>query len=202
MTPSSKHLVMRDLAMAALVGALPGSNFGNEYTGNYPTFGTEFGHIGDDPTPQNVAAAWQAVKRTKERQNVLEPNAGSSAKIQRYGFACNQDITIATAVALSMGGNPETHFRPQRITINAPGVGFITVDAIKVANVGVLVGGTHDAFDFNPNAVGQSLDVQTISPANRINVTGAYTGTAPLPLVAAAAFKVCTSFKGPANMVA
>lgn len=199
MTPNSKHLALRDTALAALVGALPGSNFGADYG---TEFGTEFGHIGDDPTPQNMAAAWNAVKKTKARESVLEPNAGSNAKIQRYGFAVNQDITISTPVAIAAGGNPETHFRPQRITVNTPAVGFILVDAIKVANVGVLVGGVHDAMDFNPNGVGQSLDVPTISPANRINVTGAYTGTAPLPLIAAAAFKVCVSFKGPANMVA
>jgi hypothetical protein len=210
MTPNSKHLVMRDAALAALVGGLPGANFGNDHNGygnEYaPQFGTEFGHIGDDPTPQNVAAAWNAVKQTKARQAVLEPNAGSSSKIQRYGFAVNQDIVIGTAQALgtggALGGNPETHFRPQRITVNAPSVGFITLDSIKVANVGVLVGGTHDAFDFSSVGVGQSLDVPTISPANRINVAGTYTGTAPLPLVAQSAFKVCVSFKGPANMVA
>jgi hypothetical protein len=203
MTPNSKHLAVRDMALAALVGALPGSNFGSDYGNDYaPKFGTEFGHIGDEPTPANVAAAWNAVKATKSRQAVLEPNAGSSAKIQRYGFAVNQALTIGTAVAVAAGGNPETHFRPQRITINTPGVGFMTVDAIKVANVGVLVGGTHDAFDFSALGVGQSLDVPTISPANRINVTGAYTGTAPLPLVNAAAFTLCVSFKGPANMVA
>jgi hypothetical protein len=215
MTPNSRHLALRDTALAALVGALPGSNFGADYGygsdynpsfGGAPQFGTEFGHIGDDPTPQNMAAAWNAVKQTKQRQAILEPNAGSSSKIQRYGFAVNQDITVGTPQQLgggaALGGNPETHFRPQRITVNAPGVGFILLDTIKVANVGVLVGGTHDAFDFAPQGVGQSLDVPTISPANRINVLGAYTGTAPLPLVAAAAFKVCVSFKGPATMVA
>jgi hypothetical protein len=199
MTPNSKHLALRDAALAALVGALPGSNFGADYT---PHFGTEFGHIGEDPTPQNVAAAWNAVKATKSRQAVLEPNAGSSSKIQRYGFAVNQTVTLATPVALSAGGNPETHFRPQRITVNVPGPGMILVDAIKVANVGVLVGGTHDAYDFSPLGVGQALDVPTISPANRINVTGSYTGTVPLPLTGVGAFKVAVAFKGPASMVA
>ena len=212
MKPTSRHLALRDTALAALVGALPGSTFGSDgsdFGSDYgwaPAFGTEFGHIGDEPTPQNMAAAWNAVKQTKARQAILEPNAGSSSKIQRYGFAVNQDIVVGTAQGLGggnqLGGNPETHFRPQRITVNAPGVGFILLDTIKVANVGVLVGGTHDAFDFAPQGVGQSLDVPTISPANRINVLGAYTGTAPLPLVAAAAFKVCVSFKGPATMVA
>lgn len=203
MTPNSKHLVLRDAALAAVMGALPGANFGSDYGNDYaPSFGTEFGHIGDEPTAQNMAAAWNAVKSTKQRQAILEPNANSSSKIQRYGFAVNQDLTIGTAVAIAAGGNPETHFRPQRITVNTPGVGFMTVDAIKVANVGVLVGGVHDAYDFSPLGVGQSLDVPTISPANRINVTGAYTGTAPLPLVNAAAFKLCISFKGPATMVA
>jgi hypothetical protein len=199
MTPNSKSLALRDSALAALVGALPGSNFGAEYA---PSFGTEFGHIGDEPTPQNMAAAWNAVKATKSRQAVLEPNAGSSSKIQRYGFAVNQDITLATPVAISASGNPETHFRPQRITVNVPGPGMIHLTAIKVANVGVLVGGIADAYDFSPLGVGQALDVPTISPANRINVTGDYTGTVPLPLTGVGAFKVAIAFKGPATMVA
>jgi len=209
MTPDSKHLAMRDPALAAAVGALPGSNFGTDYGDDYgggrykTSFGTEFGHIGDEPTAQNMVAAWDAVKRTKERAAILEPNAGSNAKIQRYGFAINQDIVVGVAQPLNTwGGNPQTHFRPQRVTVNTPAVGFIMIDSIAVANVGVLVGGTFDAFDFNALGVGQSLDVPTISPANRINASGAYTGTAPLPLIAAAPFKVAMSFKGPANMVA
>jgi hypothetical protein len=174
MTPNSRHLALRDTALAALVGALPGSNFGSDYGSDYgwaPAFGTEFGHIGDEPTPQNMAAAWNAVKQTKQRQAILEPNAGSSSKIQRYGFAVNQDIVVGTPQQLgggaALGGNPETHFRPQRITVNAPGVGFILLDTIKVANVGVLVGGTHDAFDFAPQGVGRRADHQPREPDQR-----------------------------------
>jgi hypothetical protein len=73
---------------------------------------------------------------------------------------------------------------------------------IKVANVSVTVGGTQDAFDYSAIGVEQSLDMPTLSPANRATVLGNYTGFVPPGYVALAAYTFCASFKGPAQIVA
>ena len=191
MRPTSANLAMRDSALAAFVGGLPGADFGNEFAGGF----------GDEtPTHANMALAFNEKMATRARTRLLRPNEDSQVKVQRYCFAINQDVTIGTAVALRMTGNPETEFRPQRITVNTPSVGFITLSNMKVANVGILVGGVVDAFDFSAIGVGQSLDVPTLSPANAAKIDGDYTGTVPLPLVLGDAFKVSASFKGPANL--
>jgi hypothetical protein len=194
MTTNARRLAVRDAAMLAVMGGLP-ADFGSDYG-----FGADFGD--DPPTPANQMRAWQEKQATKGREALLYPNRGSSAKIQRYCFAINQTVAIDTPEALSMTGKPETEFRPQRVTCNVNMPGFITLDSLKVANVGVLVGGTVDAYDFNPNGQDQELDVPTLTPANEVKATGDYTGTIPVGpgLVAADAFIVALSFKGPASM--
>ncbi len=193
MRPKSSDLALRDPAHAAVMGALPGSDFGND------SWGGDFGD--DPPTPANQMKAWQEKQATKNRERILYPNRGSAAKIQRYCFAINQEITaLGTPEALSMTGKPETEFRPQRVTANVPAVGFVTLDSLKVANVGVIVGGTLDAFDFAADGIDQELDVPTLTPANEVKATGDYTGTVPDPLTGTGAYLFALSFKGPATM--
>ncbi len=198
MKPSIKNLVMRDSALASLVGALApkGADFGAD---RRYEFGAEF--AGDAPTAENMQAAWLRDQATKRREALLSPNAGSSAKIQRYAFGLSQSITLATASALSLSGQPETNIRPQRVTTNAPAPAFASITNIKVANVSVI-SGTLDAYEFAANGEGQELDVPTLSPSNRVTVSGQYSGLLPTGgYVTATAFLFTTSFKGPADMV-
>jgi len=190
--PNSAMLALRDPAAAALIGGLP-SDFGNDYG-----FGSDFG--ADAPTAENMAKAWQEKQATKSRERLLYPNRDSSAKIQRYCFAINQTLPLGVAAAISMTGKPETEFRPQRVTCNVPSVGFVTFGSLKVANVGVLVGGTVDGADFSFNGQDQELDVPTLTPANEVKATGDYTGLVPAPFNNGAAFTLALSFKGPATM--
>lgn len=190
MRPTANDLALRDSALAALVGGMP-ADFGNDFGGGF----------GDEtPNAANMALAFNEKMATRARERILRPNQDSSTKVQRYCFAINQTLTVGTAVALAMTGNPETEFRPQRITANVPAVGFATYSSMKVANVGILVGGVVDAYDFSAVGVGQSLDVPTLSPANAAKVNGNYTGTVPLPLVLGDSFVHSISFKGPANL--
>ena len=158
------------------------------------------------PPPAVAAALWQAhsedAARTHQRNRILEPNKGSSVKVERYAFAINQTLALGTAVAINATGNPDCTIRPQRITMNAPTYGFITVAELKVANVSVSVGGVQDAFDYNANGVGQTLDLPTLSPANRATVLGNYTGFVPPGFAGGQAYTFCVGFKGPASMVA
>ena len=193
MKPSIKNLAMRDSALAVLVGALAptGSDFGGEHY--------EFG--ADGPTPENMQAAWNAQSATRRRQALMSPNEGSAAKIQRYAFGVSQILTLSTAVAIDMTGQPDVNFRPQRVTCNAPLPGFASLTTIKVANVSVIVGGTLDCYEFTAEGTDQSLDVPTLSPANKVRVQGQYSGLLPTGgYVTATAYLFTTSFKGPADM--
>ena len=221
MRPNAKKLALRDPAMAILVGALGAEDnadfgaefgdddwgFGDDFEGD-DDYGAEFGAAAlSKPTPAKVAAVWQkhsrAVARTGNRNMLLEPNKGSSIKVERYSFSIEQTIVFGTAVALNMTGQPDTTIRPQTVTMNAPTPMFATISTIKVANVSVTVGpGSEDAYNYNANGWGRSLDMPTLSPANRATVTGAYTGYVPPGFVAATSVSFNASFKGPASIVA
>jgi hypothetical protein len=203
------------------------ASFGADYFGN--DFGNDFGldYFGADAPaaalpaaagaqlapaaraalmrqdPQ-VAAMWaqaqQAHAATSSRDRLLNPNRNSKVKVERYVFALNQNIVLGTEIAVSANNNPDTTIRPQRVTINAPAPGFVTVDEIKVANVSVTVGGTTDAYEYSPLGVGQSLDMPTLTPSNRASILGDYTGFVPTGFTIGATFKLCVSFKGPATV--
>lgn len=221
---NNKHLALRDPALALLVGALAGSDFGAEVDSDFGgdfEFGDDMGfEFGDDygaeasiasqalsrPSQAQIQQLWtraaQEQQQTERRAMLLEPNKRSRIKVERYTFAVNQDVALGTAESLDMSGQPDTNIRPQRVTANAPVPGFATFSEIKVANVSVGVGGTLDAFQFNANGVGQTLDMPTLSPANRARVLGNYTGLTPTGYTAAAAYTIVVAFTGPASIVA
>lgn len=135
------------------------------------------------------------------REMLLEPNKGSATKIERYTFSVSTDVITGTASSFSASNSPDVCFRPQRITANLAQPGLVIIDGIRVANVNVTVGGVFDAFDFNADGVGQSLDMPTLSPSNKLTVSGGYTGVAVPGLTPPAPFKVVFSAKGPAKIV-
>lgn len=214
MKPKAGQLAMRDPALASILGILVAtgtSDFGGEFGDDYGAefgddYGTEFGDDAGMPTQQQAIAAWknQSVQRahTARRGQLLEPNKGSAIKVERYTFSVNQTLALATSATLTMTGQPDTNIRPQRVSMNAPTPGFASITELKVANVSVTVGGTADAFQFNANGVGQSLDMPTLSPANRATVLGSYSGFVPPGFVGGQAYIFCASFTGPASIVA
>jgi len=221
-----RQLVVRDTALAALMGGLAGGDFGGEFGG----FGADDDDMGDDygddygedddvggdfgaaarrrvvrrPTAQAAAAAHKKLSLQRARHNnrvaKLDPNMGSPTKIERYSFSLSQDMVLGTATAFNtnMSGTPDTKFRPQVITINAPAPGFALISNIKMANVNVTVGpGSEDAFNYASQGWGRSLDMPTLTPSNRATVSGSYTGYVPPGYVAAATFTLSVNFKGP-----
>lgn len=220
-----RQLVARDSALAALMGGLVGGDFGGEFGGfgdevdmGDDDMGDDYGEdddVGGDfgaarrrvvrrPTAQAAAAAHRKLSLQKQRHNnrvaKLDPNMGSPTKIERYSFSLSQDFTLGTTAAFNtnMSGTPDTKFRPQIITINAPAPGFALISNIKMANVNVTVGpGSEDAFNYASQGWGRSLDMPTLTPSNRATVSGSYTGYVPPGYVAAAAYTLSVNFKGP-----
>lgn len=221
MRPNAKQLVLRDPALAALMGAIqPGSDFGSDfgedfgdpdddYAGEFgdpdddEDFGAEFGLARRPPSSQRLAAMWKQgqLRRLRSNKRVmhLDPNRGSGVKVERYTLALNQQVAIGTAVALTLQQQPDTTFRPQDIVSNVPAPGFATATQIRMANVGVLAGGLLDLWNINANALKGKMDLPTLSPANRATITGNYTGFAA-GYPAALAFDISVSMTGPASL--
>ncbi len=197
-----------------------GADFGSVFSPMGADFGDDWGaDFGDDfgaaaaagaiakPSAQQMAAMYVgAVKKraaTNKRKSLLEPNAGSAAKVERYSFAISQAITIGTTVAINITGSPDVDIRPQRVVCNAPAPLFVFLSLLKVANVTVTVGpGVEDAFDYSALAVGTMLDLPTLTPANRATVQGTYTGFIPPGYVNGTSSFFVTSMKGWASIVA
>jgi hypothetical protein len=189
-------------------------DYGAEF-GDDDDYGAEFGAAAKGaikvPRPASQAqlvSLWKNVHAKKavqsRREMLLEPNKGSSIKIEKYAFTVSQAITLGTAVAFTtLTGQPDTSIRPQRLTCNAPTPMFAFLQEIKVANVSVSVGsGLEDAYNYNANGVGQHLDMPTLSPANRMTILGSYTGYVPPGFVGGSAVFFSATVKGPASIVA
>lgn len=201
---TARSLASRELALALLVGAVaPGASMGHEMSDSDkarafgPSFGNEGGFGYDYGRNPNFGA-----DPAQGRDALLYPNAGSSTKIQKYVFAVNQTIVNQTAVAIAASQNPQTQIRPQRVTCNTPQEGWGTLTNVQLANVNVLVGGTIDMFDFSARAMDSQMDLPTLSPANAVQVAGAYSGLLSPGYPAGANYIWALSFKGPSNMVA
>lgn len=195
------------------------ASFGDDYGGEFGDdmgfgddvgFGADFGagavvhHRAPRPTAQqalNAHAHLHAKKsHGKKRAMLLDPNSGSDTKIERYSFSLSQDIVLGTATLFNsnMSGTPDTKFRPQLITMNAPAPGFALITNIKMANVAVTVGpGSEDAFNYSAGGWGRGMDMPTLTPSNRATVSGTSTTFVPPGYVQGATYTFGVNFKGP-----
>lgn len=191
-------------------GADFGSSFspmGADFDGEDPDMGADFGAAGHPSAAQLVALhkKQQAMARkTAKRHALLEPNAGSHIKVERYSFGLSQQITLGTPVNISMNSAPSVDLRPQRVTTNVPGPNFVYLSLIQVANVVITVGqgNFEDASDYANVAVGTMLDLPTLSPQNRATIAGNYFGFLPPAYINGQTSYFCLSFKGWAEIVA
>jgi hypothetical protein len=184
----------------------PGYNFGFDHYGAEGA-ASQAAAVVPQATPQAMLAAWQHQNRqhmvNAKRTVLLEPNAGASTKVERYAFPISQAIVIGTPVAINLQGNPSVHIRPQRVVMNAPSPNYVYLTLIQVANVVVTVGpGVQDAWDYAAEAVGTSLDLPTLSPANQARVQGNYLGFIPPGYVEGADSFFVATFMGWASIVA
>jgi hypothetical protein len=224
MSKKSNEIAMRDPALAALMG-VNGDDMGYEVDASFEPdqfmgeddFGASFGDDEDwlegesifgavPAAPPAAAIVRQHQHRSMHRNRrmlLLEPNKYSDLKVERYTFSVTVTIsTLGTAQAISGSNSPDVNFRPQRVTANVPSPAFVLITDARVANVSFTVGGSIDAWQWNANAVGQSLDVPTLTPANKATFTGNYTGLVPSPLSGTGSYTFVLSFSGPASIVA
>lgn len=224
MSATRNQLIRRDPALAAVLGLIAAngdSSFGGDYMGD-DDYGDDYGDdyaFSDDyfgaaparpaarPAPRAMArpaprpSAWG--KPQVNRGRLLRPNHGSPVDIERYSFGLSQALTIGTPLAAftTLTGTPDTEFRPQRMSCNAPVPMFAFFSEMKVANVSYTIGsGVEDAFFYNANGVGQSLDLPTLSPANRATIRGNYTGLIPPGYDSGFASFFSLKFTGPSTL--
>jgi hypothetical protein len=233
MRPTANQLAMRDPALAAVMGALPGSDFGYARRA-YPQpmrrpvgrpmnrrpaadFGYGFGFdYGAEGAPPPVAAparhahpemvrAWhhhhQLMGHTAARAALLDPNENSLLKIERYSFSLTNLFTLGTTTPLvDMTLQPNTKIRPQRVVMNAPAPNFVLLTGLQVANVNAFVGDTEDAFTYSALAQGVALDLPTLEPANRLTVSGNYTGFIPPGYATGFSYTFIATVQGPSTI--
>ena len=196
--PNYRDLAGRDPAAAALLGALPGADFG-----------AEFGDFGDDEfsadiVPVQAQQAWHERREHSHRRALLlDPNHGSSVKVEQYMFNLSQAITIGSPLAImpDLNGTPDTVIKPTRMVTSAPMPGFVFITDIKASNVSASIGaGAVDAYVFNANSVGTGLHLPKLIPSTRVTVTGAYTGAIPPNVLGGTASYFTVSFFGPSTL--
>ena len=204
-----------------------GDDFDSEsYDGGFTDIGVDFGgdsQFGGPPappaaaphhaaaahhgaTPQGraiIAAHLRKQAHRDHRAMLLEPNKYSDLKVERYSFSIVTTITaLGTSGALSGSNSPDVNFRPQRVTSNVVSPGMVLISDARVANVSFTVGGMIDAWQWNANAVGQHLDVPTLTPANKASFSGTYTNLVPSPLSGTGSYTFILAFSGPSSIVA
>jgi len=151
-----------------------------------------------------ASKAKAAVAKAGRRADLLNPNQGSSVKVERYYMsltAASVPVFGAASVVL-FSDTPKVRIRPQRIVCNAPAAGVATISDIQVANVSVAIGnGPTDAFVFSPLAVGTATDLPNIDPSQRITVSTNWTTYTPPGYSPGASFPLTLTLIGPALMV-
>ena len=143
---------------------------------------------------QNLAACRAA--KAVEHELQLDPNAGQTLKLGIYSFGMQQPLTIGLASGIFMSDSPATTIRTKRVVMNAPGVGFVTVSTLLIANVAVTVGGIEDAFAYSAQSFSNEVDYPTLPPSQKATMSGTYTGFAPAPLFNGQAFAFSVRFSG------
>ena len=156
------------------------------------------------PSHQQLVAMWHAnaakAAHTARRAGLLNPNEHSTKKVERYSLSLNHDITVGTPGTFTLTDSPDTELRAQRITTNVDNAGFVLIAGIKVANVNVTQGGSIDAQQLQSTSWGMQYDIPTLSPANKVTVTGSNSSKTPSGFQTSDTFTLVVTFLGPASM--
>jgi hypothetical protein len=224
--PDYRALVARDPALATVLGAIPGhdfgysapaprhsapppgASFGDDYGYGYglDQFGASHARHGHHPGHGHPAAPpahhhMPAPTSTEGRTLLLDPNRHSTVKVERYSFSFSpaSALVLGTASAIaSFTQQPSASVKPQRVLMNAPAYGFVTISQLQIANVNVFIGTTEDAFNYGATAQGVFLDLPRLDPQNRATAAGSYTGLLPTGFAAGTSYTFIVTLQGPA----
>jgi hypothetical protein len=223
--PTARELITRDPAMAAIMGESRGADFGIESNldsawwsradasrldtqGNYaPASRLDFDAalltrdnaqlIAEHKLAMHLLAQRQ---KTEERLALLDPNAGSTEKIERYTFSMNQEVVLGASEAIFMTSSPLTDIKPERLIFNAPCYGFAFITQAQIGNTSVIIGSGEDAANYSQVAVDVRLSMPLLRTQNRALIGGTYTGISPAPYTPGNEFNFTSTFHGPARM--
>lgn len=184
-----------------------GHAYGQQHWGHHwpaPHYGVGTPQYGPPPAGES-AEAWQHSydnpASTASRTFLLDPNRDSKVKVERYSFSFSPPTPLTLGTSSDMGGSftqqPSTSIKGQRVIMNAPIPGFVTVDTLQVANVNVFVGTTEDAFTYFAGAQGVMLDLPRLDPQNRATANGFYTGALPAGYTSGMQFQFIITLQGP-----
>jgi hypothetical protein len=223
-----QQLVRRDPALATLLGAVSGADFGYSrpspaasrfgapppasfgdddmgygYGYGLDAFGAAKHGPGHHPHHAHHPAAHGHVNphSTEGRTLALDPNRHSTVKVERYSFSFSpaSNLVLGTASTIaSFTQQPSASVKPQRVVMNAPAPGFVSITQLQIANVNVFVGTTEDAFTYNAGAQGVFLDLPRLDPQNRATAAGSYSGMLPTGFAAAFSYPFVITLQGPA----
>jgi|SRR5208282_293751 len=226
--PNAMTLATRDRALASLLGAIDGDDFGSDV---HDDFGDEHGFgfgsdpIGDDyhadpigadngkghggPSHAQLMRLYNEMRarhyHTRRRHMLLDPNADSTLKIEGYSFdIINESVTLTTSpsvagVSITMTQTPDTEIKPTRLMNNSLSAGFILLSVIKIANVSVLVGDQTDAVFYQNVTVGQKMSLPKLNQSTRCTVLGEFTGFVPAGF-SGVPYNFIMSLQGPATV--
>lgn len=135
-------------------------------------------------------------ERAATHRMELDPNHGQTLKLGHYSFGLSTPITIGLAATLFMSDSPSTTMRIKNVVMNAPQVGFATVNSLLIANVAVTVGGAEDAFAYSSQGFSNHVDYPTLPPSQKATFSGGYTGFSPAPFFAGQPFTFSCRFSG------
>lgn len=223
-----REMVRRDPALAALMGAIPGFSFGysepaarrsaplpqgvgfgDDYGFGEPDYG--FGkaarpHAAHPAASHHHAAAHahiQANHSTEARSLLLDPNRGSTVKVERYSFSFSPASPLVLGTASNQGTytqQPSASIKGQRVVMNAPAENFVFVQGLQIANVNVIIGGQEDAVTYSGKSQGVVLDLPRLDPQNRATASSSYTGSLPPGFTSGANFIFVVTLQGPATL--
>jgi hypothetical protein len=150
--------------------------------------------------------AWnrmQAVARKSSmRGALLDPNKGSTVKVENYELPMSEAIVIGTAhVFVALSTTPQTEFKPTGLVTNAPQPGYAFIQDIKAANVSASVSNfLTDAFNYNANATRSTIHLPKLLPQTTVSITGNYTGAVPPGILAGTPSFFCATLYGPSTL--
>jgi hypothetical protein len=139
-------------------------------------------HGGPNAYHQSMHHAMQNPGSTEARTHLLDPNRDSTVKVERYSFSFSPAASLLLGTSSSIANfskNPSTSVKVDRVVANVAIPMMVTLSQLQVANVNVFVGGTEDAYTYNPNAQNILTETPRLDPQNSATSAGNYTGALP-----------------------